>query len=144
MPAAMAPDETRIRSAPARIFSAQESARAPMRSSSMPPSGVVREDEPTLTTTRRAVAMGGRGGGVSDHAQVPGHGPGLGQGFLDAEPGQPVGQEADRLVVAEVGLQHPAAGLLAADEVSALPGPDDLEVPAGPRLGPDDGPGRLG
>ena len=43
------------------------------------------------------------------------------QRVLDAEPGQPVGEVADGLVVAEVGLPHPALGLLAAHAVAARP-----------------------
>src|SRR5580698_468315 len=43
-------------------------------------------------------------------------------------PGQPVGQVADRLVVAEIGLQDPAARLFADDEETVLAGPDDLEA----------------
>ena len=42
---------------------------------------------------------------------APGSAPGLDQRVLDAEPGQPVGEVADGLVVGEVGLPHPALGL---------------------------------
>ena len=41
-------------------------------------------------------------------------GTGVGERLLDAEPGQPVGEVADGLVVVEVGLLHPALGLVAA------------------------------
>ena len=42
---------------------------------------------------------------------------------LDADPGEPVGEEADGLVVGEVGLPHPALGRIAADpEAVALAG----------------------
>ena len=41
----------------------------------------------------------------------PACGAGRDQRVLDAEPGQPVGQVADRLVVGEVGLPHPALRL---------------------------------
>src|ERR1700722_800199 len=64
-------------------------------------------------------------------------GTGLGQGFLDAELGQPVGQEADSLVIAEVGLVDPPQRLAAAHDVTVVPGPDQLEVGPGHRLGPE-------
>ena len=46
----------------------------------------------------------------------------LGQLVLDAEPGQPVGEVADGLVVVEVGLPHPAPRLVAVDDERLLPG----------------------
>ena len=57
---------------------------------------------------------------VADQHRVARLGARLGQGLLDAEPGQPVGQVADRLVVGEVGLVDPAVRLLAADQVRAV------------------------
>ena len=51
---------------------------------------------------------------VADDHGAPGDGARLEQRLLDPEPGEPVGEVADRLVVAEVGLAHPALGLLAA------------------------------
>ena len=53
--------------------------------------------------------------GVPDEHGVALLGAQLDQPRLDAEPVEPVGEEADGLVVAEVGLAHPALGLLAAD-----------------------------
>ena len=47
--------------------------------------------------------------------------------LLDAEPVEPVGEEADGLVVGEVGLPHPALGLLAAHP-PALAGLPDGEL----------------
>ena len=49
----------------------------------------------------------------------PGFAPGLGQLVLDAEPGQPVGEVADGLVVVEVGLPDPALGPRAAHDEAA-------------------------
>ena len=46
----------------------------------------------------------------------PSCGAGLGQLLLHAEPVEPVGEEADGLVVAEVGLPHPALRPDAADD----------------------------
>ena len=46
----------------------------------------------------------------------PSTAPALASSLLDAEPVEPVGQEADGLVVAEVGLPHPALGADAADD----------------------------
>ncbi len=207
-PAAMAPDETSTTSRPASRRAASTSTRAPSRASSMPPSRVVSDDEPTLTTTRCASARAARAltpgprrprrrvsrrsapgrvrigpdpgrallgelvagvplghapglvalaallaGGATAFLQAqvaaarggehPGPGDqrrlpveddgvrvvadddlrardraGLEQPLLDAEAGEPVGEVADRLVVAEVGLAHPALGLLAADAVA--------------------------
>ncbi len=113
----------------------------------MPPATDAIDDDPTLTTTRRAAATAGR---AARHARpsirrsVP-----RGPGRLPApasivgsqsktqpssppmttsapavapsstslastpEPGQPVGEVADGLVVGEVGLAHPALGALA-------------------------------
>ena len=63
---------------------------------------------------------------------------------LDAEPVEPVGEEADGLVVAEVGLAHPALGLLAAHP-PALGGLGDGEVVAAVRgRRADHDPGGLG
>ncbi len=54
---------------------------------------------------------------LADDHRVAGLGAGLDQRLLDAEPGQPVGEVADGLVVGEVGLPHPAVRLGAADDV---------------------------
>ena len=50
----------------------------------------------------------------------PGSGAQAQQLVLDAEPGQPVGEVADRLVVVEVGLADPALGPRAAHHEAAL------------------------
>src|ERR1700733_11570125 len=65
---------------------------------------------------------------VADQHRVAGLGACLAQGFLDPEPGQPVREVANRLVVGEVGLVDPAVRLLAADQVRAVAGADDLEA----------------
>src|SRR5688572_29352612 len=63
---------------------------------------------------------------------------------LDPEPVQAVGEEAHGLLVAEVGLAHPALGLGAADPPAVIGG-DDLEVvPAVDRLRPEHDPLGLG
>src|SRR5207249_11656809 len=71
----------------------------------------------------------------------------LGEGYLDAQPSQPVRQVTDGLVVAEVGLLDPAPRLLAHDE-EAVAEPDHLEagLVGGPHLDPDPPPlgGLLG
>src|ERR1039457_6342916 len=56
----MAPDETTTAGSPRPARAARASASAPMRSSSIPPSAVVSEDEPTLTTTLVAAAISSR------------------------------------------------------------------------------------
>src|SRR3954447_14584008 len=48
---------------------------------------------------------------VADHHRVTALGAGLDQLVLDTEPGQPVGEVADRLVVGEVGLADPPGEL---------------------------------
>src|SRR6185437_3900507 len=65
-------------------------------------------------------------GPVEDH-RVAGLGARLGERRLYSQLGQPVGEVADRLVVGEVGLADPAGRLLAADQVRAVVGADDLE-----------------
>src|ERR1700733_12865889 len=65
---------------------------------------------------------------IADQQGVAPPGPRLGQVLLDPEPGQPVREVADRLVVGEVGLVDPAVRLLAADQVRAVAGADDLEA----------------
>src|ERR1700722_15239818 len=65
---------------------------------------------------------------IADQHRVARLGARLGQGLLDPEPGQPVREVADRLVVGEVGLVDPAVRLLAADQVRAVAGADDLEA----------------
>ena len=57
----------------------------------------------------------------------PATAPELEQLVLDAEPVEPVGEEADGLVVAEVGLPHPALGLRAADALAGS-GRSDLDA----------------
>ncbi len=57
MPAAIAPELTRTIWVPPRCWWARASTRATSRASSRPPSVPVRELEPTLTTSRRAVLM---------------------------------------------------------------------------------------
>ena len=57
--------------------------------------------------------------GVADQDGVALLGAELEQPGLDAEPVEPVGEEADGLVVAEVGLAHPALGLGAAHPPAA-------------------------
>ena len=61
-PAAMAPEDTRMISVPALRLCARASARSVRASSEIPPLMDVSEDEPTLTTMRRApAAAAGRG-----------------------------------------------------------------------------------
>src|SRR6478609_1822065 len=68
----------------------------------------------------------------------------LGEPDLDPEPVEAVGEEAHGLLVAEVGLAHPALGLGAAHP-PALVGRDHLEVvPAVDGLGPEHDPLGLG
>ena len=64
------------------------------------------------------------------------------QRLLDAEPGQPVGEVADGLVVGEVGLPHPAGRLAAGDDepVALL---DDGEARVVDRGRPQHDPGGL-
>src|SRR3954469_11792429 len=168
-PAAMAPEDTSTTWLPAADRAARASTRASSRPGSSPPTAVVNDDEPTLTTIRFAaatawracdtplllvglastvsvvelgplargppglaggLALGGAdavvglqphigattghehrdaggGGGlpveghIADRHRAAGHGAGLGQRLLDAQPGQPVGQVADGLVVGE-------------------------------------------
>src|SRR6478735_561432 len=61
-PAAIAPEETRMISVPAFRLCASASARPVRASSSMPPLTEVRDEEPTLTTIRRAPASRARPG----------------------------------------------------------------------------------
>src|SRR5215471_18010157 len=68
---------------------------------------------------------------------------GVCQRLLDAKSRQPVGEVADRLVVAEVGLLYPPARLGAHDPERVLADPAQLEVRAGHGLWPDHEPGRL-
>src|SRR5512133_41155 len=56
----MAPDETRTISRPTSRVRASTPTSCSIRSGSMPPSAVVSEDEPTLTTIRRAPASSSR------------------------------------------------------------------------------------
>src|SRR3984957_13470538 len=65
---------------------------------------------------------------VADQHRVACLGARLGEGLLDPQPGQPVREVADRLVVREVGLIDPAVRLLAADQVRAVTGAHDLEA----------------
>src|SRR6478609_4330457 len=201
----MAPLETRTTSAPPPRAAASTSTRWRTRAGSMPPAAVVSDDEPTLTTMRRAPAtrlsraaersvvtavpvgvvlaadlvghrahagaaraavgtllpavlveaagdvgarflVGLRLHALRDLAAAVAGGTGLAQPLvltataehlrtdpreldLDAEPVQAVREEADGLLVAEVGLPHPALGLGAAHP-PAVVGGDDLEVVA--------------
>src|SRR6476661_2585064 len=52
---------------------------------------------------------------VPDEDLGSGDRPGIGEGALDAEPVQPVGEVPDGLLVGEVRLLDPAGGLLADD-----------------------------
>src|SRR4030095_17035957 len=56
----MAPEETRTISRPANLAPASTATSCPIRCGSMPPLGVVKDEEPTLTTTRRAPASSSR------------------------------------------------------------------------------------
>src|SRR6478752_3891865 len=82
-PEAIAPEETRT----SWVFwvrrAARAAASAQIRSSAISPSGVVSEEEPTLTTTRAAVAMSGRwepGVGAARAQVLPGVVPAGGAG----------------------------------------------------------------
>ena len=83
-------------------------------------------------------------GGTDDHG-VPREGARLEEGRLDSESTQPVGEVADGLVVAEVGLADPARRTLAHDAVEhAVRGvlPDDGEAGVVDGPGAQDHPGR--
>src|SRR6478609_2420059 len=67
----------------------------------------------------------------------------LEQAGLDAEPVQPIGEEADGLVVAEVGLPDPALGLLAPHPPAVLGGGDRELLLAVSRRRTEHDPGRL-
>src|SRR5690606_1236493 len=82
----------------------------------------------------------------ADGHTVAGAGAGLHQRLFHAQAVEPVGEVADGLVVVEVGLPHPAFGLLPAHPEQRLA----ADLLAGDRepgvvhgLGPDDDPGRL-
>src|SRR3954468_15831701 len=139
-PAAMAPDETRTTSRPDVRAAAITSASPSTAAESIWPAASVSDDDPTLTTIRRASttavramasaaleakvrAAGTHHAGPRVDAGLPVEAPaviasdddlhaGLGAQrdklVLDAQLGEPVGEEADRLVVGEVGLPHPA------------------------------------
>src|SRR3954453_5748795 len=79
---------------------------------------------------------------VADDDLVTGLRAESGQRLLDAEPGQPVGEVADRLVVAEVGLAHPPLRLLAADD-ETLALTFDREAGIVDRAGPEHDARRL-
>src|SRR5260370_968001 len=57
---------------------------------------------------------------LADENLIPRRGTRLREGVLDAEPGQPDSQVADRCLVREVRLPFPALGLLTHDEVRTL------------------------
>ncbi len=59
-PEAIAPEETRTSWVFRSRRAARAAASAQIRSSAISPSAVVSEEDPTLTTTRAAVAMSGR------------------------------------------------------------------------------------
>src|SRR5262249_33514484 len=201
-PAAIAPEDTSTTWLPSFTRAASPPASAAIRPSSIRPS-VVSEDEPTLTTTRRAVAMSPRSSAgvprcpgwppvaaagwprrpalsprappararsASPPSPVPvtraalrrcragrNRGPWppgrpgprrtpagravppappraplcpppLGRCLPHAEGGQPVTEVADRLGVAEIGLPHPAGGLVPAHQEAVLADPDDIEL----------------
>ncbi len=76
-PAAIAPEDTRMISVPALRWCARASARSVRASSEMPPLMEVSEDEPTLTTIRRAPDSTERSGagvdcGAADRARSDG------------------------------------------------------------------------
>ena len=75
---------------------------------------------PSRTPPRRPARRSG--------PRPPGSAPAAASASSTPEPGQPVGQVADRLVVAEVGLPHPAHRLLAPDQEALVRGPDHLEA----------------
>src|ERR1039458_5025740 len=118
-PDAIAPDDTSTSCVPAWTRVARAAARASIASPAISPSVVVKDEEPTFTTTLSAPSMSGRA--------TSGPGPPPGERLSRPQPGQPVRQVADRLIVAEVGLPDPPLRLLAADE-EALPDPDHLEA----------------
>src|SRR5690625_7538965 len=60
MPAATAPEETRMTSCPAVRRTARTSTRSRIRLASIRPSGVVNDDDPTFTTIRLAAATAAR------------------------------------------------------------------------------------
>src|SRR5580704_12389188 len=68
----------------------------------------------------------------------------VGERLLHAQAGQPVGQVADRLVVAEVGLLDPAPRLLAADQEGVLAEAEHLEARLVHVLDRDPDPDALG
>src|ERR1700679_2532640 len=104
----MAPEETSTTWIPAFRRAARAAARAVIALSAISPSAVVSEEDPTLTTTRAAAAMAGRGPAAQRAARVPVEDPRvvqltdqalgarlgacLGERRLHPEPGQPVGQ----------------------------------------------------
>ncbi|MEZ0096100.1 hypothetical protein ABH925_007307, partial [Streptacidiphilus sp. EB129] len=59
-PAAIAPDDTSTISRPGTLVRASTSTNASTRSASNPPDAVVNEEEPTLTTIRRAFSTSSR------------------------------------------------------------------------------------
>src|SRR4029077_10496149 len=76
---AIAPEETRTTWPPSCLRAASAAASAPILSASISPSGVVSDEEPTLTTTRDATAMSARSevavsGTVTGSAAQPGVG----------------------------------------------------------------------
>src|SRR3954454_22077415 len=149
-PAAIAPEETRTTSRPDVRAAAITSASPSTAAESISPAASVSDDDPTLTTIRRASttavramasaaleakvrAAGTHHAGPRVDAGLPVEDPaviasdddphaGLGaqrnEFVLDAQLGEPVGEEADGLVVGEVGLPDPAFGLDPADAIA--------------------------
>ena len=67
----MAPEETSTTWVPPRVRAASASARAAIRSSSIPPRAVVSDEEPTLTTTGLAFAIPGHSPSVESTRGTP-------------------------------------------------------------------------
>ena len=88
-------------------------ARPPSSSRRSPPRGPARTPGPAIRvgSQSKTTPLSSSPMTTSD----AGDGAGLEELVLDAEPGEPVGEVADGLVVREVGLPHPALGLVAAD-----------------------------
>src|SRR5579872_7026400 len=97
------------------------SPRTPLGSPLKPPVGAARAGGVAVADGQRRVPVeDDRVVEIADQHGVAWLGAGVREGLLNAEPGQPVSQVADRLVVAEVRLPHPALRLLAADQVGAV------------------------
>src|SRR5580704_18942879 len=103
--------------------------RSPLGSPLKPPLAAARARGVTATGGQRGVPVeDDRVDEIADQHGVAWLGAGVREGLLNAEPGQPVRQVADRLVIGEVRLPHPALRLLAADQVVAVRCAGDLET----------------